>query len=326
MIISLSQFINLTPHFNLIGILSQSFEEHTVIWLMISAGIGGLVTEVLKYVFEQYIPQWRLERSTKIAIQKYSYPLLIAAKDLHTVIEEILQSINANIEYDCNKYQHLRILWFFSYFFGWYKLLQNESLLEFSSEKIRSKETKKFIEHYYIALGALSKPAYLINLSNISRAEYGSANVPVLALAAIGELMIKNQKDNDGLAGSELIHIVEFTSKLRSDTDFKIWVPYLERFLSGLNQSYAKRNRLILFDIYLVSLIRFLERFDVHSSSMALLDFLGRPFRLKWKGEIILGIQLESFHKDLDNNLFEVMKAELESLNYRLVRFSTLAS
>jgi hypothetical protein len=57
--------------------LNYQFHEPTIIWILISLGLGGLLTEVIKFVFEQTIPEWQRKKATRSAIQKYSYPLEI---------------------------------------------------------------------------------------------------------------------------------------------------------------------------------------------------------------------------------------------------------
>jgi hypothetical protein len=128
--------------------LSHSFQQNSILWILISVGLGGLLTAALKFVFEQTLPEWRQKRAKRIALQKYSFPLTQAAYILYLAIERLIDDIRdisrkENLQKfskfeqksDINPkddYYCLSILYAFPCFFGWYRILENEAFLEFS--------------------------------------------------------------------------------------------------------------------------------------------------------------------------------------------------
>ena len=63
--------------------LIHSFENNTIVWLLISGGIGGLIGALIKFIFEQVLSiKLQNVRTAKNAIKKYKYPLLRAAYTL----------------------------------------------------------------------------------------------------------------------------------------------------------------------------------------------------------------------------------------------------
>jgi hypothetical protein len=45
--------------------VTTSWEQNTVFWIIISAIVGGIVTQALKFLFEQSIPQWQKTKATR---------------------------------------------------------------------------------------------------------------------------------------------------------------------------------------------------------------------------------------------------------------------
>ena len=299
-------------------VFTKSFDQYTIFWILISGSLGAIISQVAKFGFEHSLPQWQLARATKIAIQKYYYPLLLSALDVRDIINEILLNIDEQIEKDNDDYYKLRNLWFFSSFLGWYKILQNESLFEFQDPKIKSEIAKSFALHYRLVITGISSPIYLSKIKDIPSSDKKSASIPALALAAIGELMIDKKENNKaGPTNSNLVHIVEFMRNYNNDADYSLWFPYLENFLCGLGQSYAKWNRMIIIYTHICILIRFLEEYDArkYAYSRWLTNFKFRNSHNKSSSIEILKFQRYTIHPEVE----KLLKEDAESLGYKII-------
>jgi hypothetical protein len=130
----------------ILNMLSQSFEQNTIAWILISIGLGALLTESIKFIFENNLPEWKKRKATKIAIQKYSYPLLLTSYCLSLTLSEFLTNIkvyNKAIpdftgfdKKSCvdpkDDYLCLNTLYEFGCFVGWSRMLEKEAFIELS--------------------------------------------------------------------------------------------------------------------------------------------------------------------------------------------------
>lgn len=245
--------------------LLQSFEEHTVIWILISAGLGGLIGALIKFVFEQvFTPKLQSSRMAKIAIRRYSLPLLRAADTLDRRIENLLKFVDKQWFDDANDdYYRLSTLYLFGSYFGWCKILENEAFIEF---EISHKKSREFNKCFYRAFKGITGFYYFKDLEAKEMSSVEKATVPRLALTAIGELMIKNPERNKDKS-SKVIDFIEFTQKYKNSPDFKKWFSYLENILSELRKSNtnARWNRLVVFAINLRLFVSHLDPLGKHT-------------------------------------------------------------
>ncbi len=72
------------------SVFTVPWNPNTAIWIVISGIIGGIVTQVFKFVFEQTIPEWQRKKATRIAIEKYQSPIYQSAFTLSNTIKKIL--------------------------------------------------------------------------------------------------------------------------------------------------------------------------------------------------------------------------------------------
>ena len=246
---------------SIIDIFSSSFQQYSIAWIIISGVIGAFLTASTKFVFEHTLPEWQLKRATRIAIQKYSFPLLRSARDLEATIKEVLFGTRWNDSKDY--YFRLRALYLFGRFFGWCKILSNESVLEYveRAEIIKSKNVQMFAKYYAIIFKGISNVSYFLEAEDISFAERESARIPALVISCIGDLMVKEATQSKE-AFSNIITFLEFTRYYQENPEFKKWFSYLENLLSDIKKSEtnAKWNRLTIFHTNLCVFIDFLNK------------------------------------------------------------------
>jgi hypothetical protein len=238
---------------------NKSFEEHTVIWLLISTIAGGAIGASIKLLFENILTERiNAKRSATQAIKKYTYPLLRSGESLNRYIELLLHNINKNwFDDKVDNYFRLAILYQFANFFGWIKILEDEAFLEFEATK---KNVRKFNSHFYSVQESLNGFKYFD--SGMKEGIWNSTEIENntlrnMIISAIGEIMIVNEKDKEKRPATFL----EF-NKLYAKTENKKWFLYLEKFLTDIKPDNAKDiriNRLITFSINQRLLLYFLD-------------------------------------------------------------------
>jgi tetratricopeptide (TPR) repeat protein len=250
--------------------INTSFQEHTILWIIISGIIGGIITEVLKFVFENTIPERQRRKATRIAIQKYEQPIYQSAFDLSYTIDTI--SRNPSVLNDGD--QRLDILYIFGCFFGWTQIFLNESFSEgiVIPQKLRSYRIRmaKYQYHlselfngisYYSFFDRNSLPEVVRNiaiprdaLNAIGELMIDQSDKTNDALNAIGELM-KDQSDKTNDEYKKVINIIDFVNEYQESNDFKRWFIYFENFLKKdtyKSKSSAQWNMLALINIHII--------------------------------------------------------------------------
>jgi hypothetical protein len=107
--------------------------ETSKIWILIFVGLGALIGECVKFIFSQILPEWRRKKTTRNAIQKYSYPpQQTAYRLIFLMMKHILTVTLKKQESDIDEGHRLFLLYNLGCFFGWCRALDNESYLETS--------------------------------------------------------------------------------------------------------------------------------------------------------------------------------------------------
>lgn len=279
------------------GVLSQSFESNTISYIVISGVLVGSITAIIKYVTDQYLPERKLKKARKRAIQKYSYPLFYAAylasRNIYHLLsyDEIKKFDNQN-----NNTYHLSILYSIGCFVGWYNILDKEAFLEeierSGSKSGGSKKMQKFSSHssqifrgmssvsyFHASIGSHKEEKKLAKFLYHKKIDTGKkigidsdirlpsllnievATIEPSVLNAIGELMTKNTQ-NPKQDFKEVIGFAEFARCYDNCSDFKKWFSYIERIISGLSnsESDARWNKMVVLLCHLIVFIQVVGR------------------------------------------------------------------
>lgn len=220
------------------SVITTPWGQNTVIWIVISGIIGGIVTQVFKFVFEQSIPQWQRKRATRIAIQKYRSPISQSAWTLLTTIKDILNK--PDIVNDENL--RLSILYDFGCFFGWIEILLNETFVEGLETPDRLKSYSKMAKYqYHLSLLLIN---IIVHISHYLRDKENillKTKTPMIAshwpLDAIGQLMIDKPEEKSNYSYSRVIDIVKFIQNYERSDDCKKLFKYIDDILVGLHKS-----------------------------------------------------------------------------------------
>ncbi len=243
----------------MIEFILRSFEEYSIIWIIISAGIGGLIGSLIDFVFNQLIaPKLQISRDSKAAIKKYRYPILRSADALDRRLENLIKFVDKKWFDDSeDDYYRLSTLYLIGCYFGWSKVLEDEAFLEY---ELSNKKAKQFSIQFNRVFKGLTGFYYFKDVNHSEMPDIKQASVPRLALTAIGELMLKTPKNEDEMPS--VLDFVEFIRQYESSSDFKRWFRYLEQLFSNLkrDKNDAKWNRLIIFFSNLREFVAFLDK------------------------------------------------------------------
>ena len=77
------------------NILLQSFQDYSIIWIIVSAGVGGLLGALIKFIFEQILAtRYQYEFDAKKVLRKYKDPILRSADSLDRRLENFIRFAN----------------------------------------------------------------------------------------------------------------------------------------------------------------------------------------------------------------------------------------
>lgn len=241
-------------------ILLRSIEEHSLLWVVVSAGFGGVVGALIKFVFETVIAlRYQHRVSARKMLRRYRYPLLRAADSLDRRLENIIR-FAAKRWYDDPRddYYRLSTLYLFGVYLGWCKILEDAAYLEFETSDRKARE---FSIRFYRVFKALTGFWYFSGFDEGEVEGVEAATVPRLALTAIGELMRRESGDGaDRLP--ETLGFVEFTEQLKTSPAFQKWFRYLEAGILAEQQvspSSPRWNRLLVVASMLRAFVSYLD-------------------------------------------------------------------
>jgi hypothetical protein len=278
-------------------LLVHSIEEHSLLWVVLSAGFGGLIGALIKFLFETVLALRYQQRITaKKMLRRYRFPLLRAADSLDRRIENFIRFANKKWYDDKHdEYYRVSTLYLFGAYLGWCKILEDSAYLEFEKSDRNAREFSIFFNRVFKGLTNFS---YFVGLSEEEMDGVEAATVPRLALTAIGELM-RTETDSSKDHAMKILGFVEFSQRLQNSPAFAKWFGYLENGIL-LNQqpskSSASWNRLLVVATNLRGLIIFLDP-KGRQTALRQIPFLNRmnPKVAKKIREELLEMRLEKY-------------------------------
>lgn len=243
-------------------LLLHNLSEHTFLWLTISAGFGGLIGAIIKYIFEQLIsPQTSYRRNAKLALKRYSNPLLLSADSLVRCCELYMKNIDKNWIRENEDYFKMDILYCFGRYFGWCLIVENKSFFELDASI--SRKSNHFMQKFHRVYKGLNSFFYFEDIikDNLEKSDQlEKASIKRLHIQAIGELMIVKSKTSLEELPT-VLKFTEFVALYNSDELFKKWFDPLLDFLVSVKED--KDNlywcRMVIFIINLQSFINFYD-------------------------------------------------------------------
>jgi hypothetical protein len=241
-------------------LIIRSIQEHTVLWVLISAGLGGIIGALIKFVFETVVALKYEQRVTaRKMLRRYRYPLLCAANSLDRRLQNMIKFIEKKwYEDQQDDYYRLSTLFLFGSYLGWCKILEDAAYLEF---EMSDRKAREFSIRFYRVFKALTGFWYFNDLDEGEIEGIEEATVPRLALTAIGELMLQNSSGNRDQT-PKLLGFVEFSKRLKTSSEFRKWFGYLEKgILIDVKPSSASArwNRILVVASILRAFVVFLD-------------------------------------------------------------------
>jgi len=226
--------------------VTRSFDQYTVVWLLVSSVIGGVVGASIKFIFDDVLsPRLGSRRETRRTIRKYTTPLIRSAEALERRINIMIRN-ESKRWFDTDDYFRLSTLYIFGEYFAWIRILERTfGFVPYESRK----RGREFNFRLNGPFRALTSHAYF---HGIDPDIIDANSVPRLMLTAIGEGMTSG----DGTP----MTFTEFLGNYADDARLRRWFADLETFLSGVHKNNAIRwDRLIAAGATLRFLIRFLD-------------------------------------------------------------------
>lgn len=231
--------------------VTAELAEHSLLFVFLSAVVGGLIGASAKYIFEFLLPEgFKERREARLILLRYRNPILKASDALYGRIRNLLAMENRDW-LSQSEYYRLSTLYVFGCYFAWMEILFGKlaTLRMGNSKKERqlnvllTQVEKAFNNRSYFGDLAFSAiPA--------------DTDVPKFACKALGELLVVERGGDREPRG-----FVGFCDTYRSDVEFRAWYSNLDCFLAGLTgaSGQMKHDRLSIIGLSLIALINFLD-------------------------------------------------------------------
>jgi hypothetical protein len=229
--------------------LTQSFQQYTVAWIVISSLVGGMIGAFVKFLFEDVLrPFFGWRRDTAAIVRRYTTPLIRSAESLERRINILVRNEQRKW-FEEDEYFRLSTLYVLGEYLGWVRIVERRfGFLPFES----SRRGRKFNRHLNGLFRALTSHAYFRAHPDTDAVE--RSVVPRLMLTAIGEAM-RREGENDAVLG-----FTEFLLAYARDPQFRRWFADIESLLRSAHRSNPLCwDRLIAAEATLRALVVFLD-------------------------------------------------------------------
>ena len=120
--------------------LQKAFEENSILWLLISSLLGGVIGASIRLVFDVILPQSLQQRREVLAVErKYRVPILFASEELRNRLGNIIRHIKSVegedwLQHSPPGYYYVSTLFVVAQFFGWFQILRRKvTYLDFAT-------------------------------------------------------------------------------------------------------------------------------------------------------------------------------------------------
>jgi hypothetical protein len=227
--------------------LTDSFEQYTVAWILISSVVGGVIGGAVKFTFEDVLrPMLGWRRDAKQVVRRYTTPLVRSGEALERRINILVRNEEKRW-FEEDEYFRLSTLYAFGEHLGWIRIVERRfGFLPFES----SRRGKRFNQRLNGIFRALTSHAYF---RHAPVADVDASTIPRLMLTAVGESMTTED-------GESVIEFTEFATRYVNEPQFRRWFQELRDFLVKAHPADPLCwDRLLLTGANLRALVRFLD-------------------------------------------------------------------
>ena len=106
------------------GWLTDSFEQYSVAWIVISAFVGGVIGSATKFLFEDvFRPRLGLRRDAKAVLTRFTTPLMRSSETLERQLNNFVLNVDEDW-YRTTDYYRLSTLYSFAEYLAWVRLIE----------------------------------------------------------------------------------------------------------------------------------------------------------------------------------------------------------
>ncbi len=231
--------------------LTDSFQEYSVAWLLISAFVGAVVGATTKFVFEDVLrPRLGLRRDARALLSDFTTPLLRSAGTLERQVNNLVRNVEKNW-YRTSEYYRLSTLYTFGEYLAWVKLIERRFgfvVVEYS------RAGRRLDQRLNGFFGAMSSFRYFRWCDDEAAVERSA--VPRRLFTAMGEVMLAPQVNRDAPA---VVEFSDFCLRYVRDEQFRRWFADLDAFLQCVGEDPFRLDRLIVAGVNLRALVAELD-------------------------------------------------------------------
>lgn len=242
--------------------IQKSFEQYSILWLLTSSILGGIIGASTKLLFEVVFPYHLQQRNEVIAIKrKYTTPILLAAELLRNRFKNIIKNIEKLqdgrwLSVETPGYYYLSTIYVVANFLGWIGILrQTVTFLDLTS----TKETRRFERYLDTIEAGFSNPGLLSKAKSgtLPNLELKDTWVPAFEIQAIGEVMIRVTEKSECTTLDFATFKKYFSQK--DDSEFRDWLKCLDTLLLDLASSDVRFHRIIAIHCILNDFVDYLD-------------------------------------------------------------------
>lgn len=260
--------------------INRSFDQYSILWLLLASTIGGLVGAGIKFLFEDiFRPRVSSRRESKRLVSLYTTPLMRSAEQLERQINNFARNVEKGW-YENDEYYRLSTLYSFGDYLAWIKVVERD--FGFVPYEV-TKRGMEFNRHLYGLFRALTSFYYFKGDEDTAGVE--DSSLPRHMLRAVGEAMSAD------VSGHHTKEFTQFLHAYANDVHFRRWFQELDTFLMEAGHDEGHRlDRLIAaganlkaFIVYLDPKGRFGGRRSISNMDRITSAALGEKLRAEFK-------------------------------------------
>jgi hypothetical protein len=229
---------------------TDSFQQYSIAWLLISAFVGAVVGSTSRFLFEDVLrPRLGLKRDARRLLSTFTAPLMRSADTLERQINNVVRNAEKNW-YCTSEYYQLSTLFTFGEYLAWVKLIERKFgfvVLEYSRA---GRRVDQRLNGFF---GAMSSFRYFRRWADPAAVERSA--VPRRMFTAMGEVMLAPMDGGE----PTVMEFSDFCVRYVNDEQFQRWFGALDAFLRAVADDDYRWDRLLLAGANLRALVAELD-------------------------------------------------------------------